>query len=190
MRKLIMWNLMTLDGYFEGTRSGELDWRQLDWHQYVWGPELEALSLQQLRAADRLVFGRVTYQGMADYWSKATGEIAELMNRLPKVVFSRSLERADWNNTELIWSDAGTAITRLKNTGDGDMYVFGSARLCRSLTERGLFDEYRLLLSPVLLGAGAPLFGESSRRQRLKLLESRPMNSGAVLLRYAPLEDR
>jgi dihydrofolate reductase len=185
MRRLIMWNLMTLDGCFEGARSWELDF-----HQYVWGPELEALCLQQLKAADRLLFGRVTYLGMADYWTKATGDIAELMNSLPKVVFSGSLERADWNNTQLVRDDAGDAVIRLKNSGDGDMYVFGSARLSQSLTGRGLFDEYRLLLSPVLLGAGAPLFGPLSQRLRLKLIESRTLKSGAVLLRYAPLDDR
>jgi dihydrofolate reductase len=180
MRRLIMWNLMTLDGCFEGPRAWDLEF-----HQYVWGPELQALSVQQLRVVDRLLFGRVTYLGMAEYWMKATGEDAELMNGLPKVVFSASLERAAWNNTELVTDDACDAVVRLKNSGEGDMYVFGSARLSQSLTERGLFDEYRLLLSPVLLGAGTPLFG--AQRLRLKLLESRAMKSGAVLLRYAPL---
>jgi dihydrofolate reductase len=186
MRRLIMWNLMTLDGCFEGVRSWDLDW-----HQYAWGPELEAHILQQLRVADRLLFGRVTYQGMADYWTKAKGEseVATFMNSLPKVVFSRSLDRAAWNNTELVKDDACDAVARLKGSGNGEMYVFGSGRLSRSLIERGLFDEYRLLLTPVLLGAGAPLFGPLPQRMRLRLLESRVINAGPVLLRYAPFDN-
>ena len=90
MSKLIMWNLMTLDGFFEGAKSWDLDF-----HQLVWGDELEHLSIEQLRSADRLLFGRVTYEGMAAYWQTATGEVADFMNSLPKVVVSRTLERAD-----------------------------------------------------------------------------------------------
>jgi len=181
MRSLIMWNLVTLDGCFEGPRQWELDF-----HHWVLGPEFEELAIQQLRVADRLLFGRVTYLGMAAYWTSASGEVAKLMNRLPKVVFSRSLGRADWNNTELVSGEAGDAVARLKSSGDGQMYVFGSARLSQSLTERGLFDEYRLLLAPGLLGSGTPLFKVPSRPLRLNLAESRAMKSGAVLLRYVP----
>jgi dihydrofolate reductase len=83
-----MWNLVTLDGYFEGPNSWDLDW-----HDYAWGEELEQLSVEQLTSADTLLFGRVTYQGMASYWSSATGEIADLMNAIPKIVFSRLKRR-------------------------------------------------------------------------------------------------
>jgi dihydrofolate reductase len=97
MSRLITWNLLTLDGFFEGAKSWDLDF-----HQSVWGDELERLSIEQLRSADRLLFGRVTYEGMAAYWQTAKGEVADFMNRLPKVVVSRTLERADWANTKLI----------------------------------------------------------------------------------------
>src|SRR5271169_5090342 len=90
MSRLIMWNLMTVDGCFEGAKSWDLAF-----HQAVWGPELEAFSIEQLRTADRLLFGRVTYEGMAAYWRTAQGEVADFMNRLPKVVFSTSLTRMD-----------------------------------------------------------------------------------------------
>ena len=93
MGKLIMWNLVTLDGFFEGPKSWELDW-----HEYVWGEELEQFSIEQLKSADMLLFGRVTYQGMAGYWPSAKGEIADFMNDIQKVVFSRTLEKAEWNN--------------------------------------------------------------------------------------------
>jgi dihydrofolate reductase len=105
MRKLIMWNLLTLDGFFEGVGS----WT-LDWHQYGWGDELERFSLEQLRSADMLLFGRVTYEGMAAYWQTAQGEVANFMNSLPKVVFSRTLDRAEWKNTKLVKGDAASEV--------------------------------------------------------------------------------
>lgn len=90
MSKLIMWNLMSLDGFFEGAKN----WG-LDWHEYVWGDELERISIGQLHSADRLMFGRVTYEGMAAYWRTAKGAVAELLNSIPKVVISRTLDKAD-----------------------------------------------------------------------------------------------
>jgi dihydrofolate reductase len=105
MRKLIMWNLLTLDGFLEGVGS----WT-LDWHQYGWGDELERFSLEQLRSADMLLFGRVTYEGMAAYWQTAQGEVANFMNSLPKVVFSRTLDRAEWKNTKLVKGDAASEV--------------------------------------------------------------------------------
>ena len=109
MRNLIMWNMVTLDGFFEGPKSWDLDW-----HEYVWGEELERFSLEQSESADMLLFGRVTYEGMAAYWSSAEGEIAEFMNKVPKVVFSRTLERADWNNTRLVKAGAEEEVAKLK----------------------------------------------------------------------------
>jgi len=120
MRKLIMWNIITLDGYFEGVKSWDLTW-----HEHVWGLELEQFSLEQLRSADYLVFGRVTYQGMASYGRAAEGEVARHMNRLPKLACSRTLESADWNNTTLA-KNAVAAIANLKQQGDGKMFVSGA----------------------------------------------------------------
>jgi dihydrofolate reductase len=176
-----MWNLLTLDGYFEGVKSWDLDW-----HNDVWGEELERFSLDQLRTADMLLFGRITYQGMAAYWSTASGEVADLMNSLPKVVFSRTLKAADWANTTLINDDAGPAALKLKGQGDGDMFVFGSGNLSATFIRQGLFDEYRLLIAPVILGDGSPLFGRGLNPQVLMLLEAKPLASGGVILRYAP----
>jgi dihydrofolate reductase len=185
MSRLIMWNLMTLDGFFEGAKS----W-QLDWHNQVWGEELERLSIDQLHTVERLLFGRVTYEGMAAYWQTATGEVevADLMNTLPKTVFSRTLERADWANTTLVRSDAPAAIAQLKREGNGDMCVFGSAKLSASLMEHGLFDEIRLALVPVIIGNGTPLFGRDLSRRNFTLVESRPLSSGGVILRYVPAQ--
>ena len=182
MSRLIMWNLMTLDGYFEGATSWDLGW-----HENVWGEELERISLEQLRAAERLLFGRITYDGMAAYWSSAEGEIAGLMNDIPKVVFSRTLDRAEWSNTRLVDGDAVAEVSRLKRAGDRDTLVFGSGDLAATLTRHGLFDEYRLAVAPLVIGSGKTLFGRGHGELKLKLLEARPLSSGAVILRYEPV---
>jgi dihydrofolate reductase len=180
-RRLIMWNLVTLEGFFEGPKKWDLDW-----HEYVWGEELEQLSLEQGKSADALLFGRVTYEGMAAYWSTATGAVAEFMNSVPKVVFSRTLAKADWNNTRLVREDAVGEIAKLKNAAGKNLYVFGSADLSATLTQHDLFDEYRLCVVPVLLGSGTPLFKTASERKRMKLRETRTLKSGGVILFCEP----
>jgi dihydrofolate reductase len=184
MSRLIMWNVLTLDGCFEGVKSWDLDWPA-----YVWGDELERFSLEQLRTADKLLFGRVTYEGMAAYWQTAKGEVADFMNSLPKVVFSRTLERTHWANAKLAKGDLVAEIQELKRVGSGNMFVFGSANLSASIMEHGLFDEYRLGLAPVLLGRGRALFGPIPSRLRLKLLEARPLSNGCLILRYQPNQE-
>lgn len=182
MRKVIMWNMVTLDGFFEGPKSWEIDW-----HEYVWGDELEQLSLEQSKSIGMLLFGRVTYQGMAAYWSSAAGEIAEFMNNVPKVVFSRTLEKAEWTNTQLVKGNAEEEVANLKRQSGKDLFIFGSANLASTLMRHGLIDEYRLGLNPIVLGGGNPLFKPSPNRMRMKLLEARPLKSGVVILRYQPV---
>ena len=179
MRKLVMWNLITLDGYFEGRRSWEIDW-----HEQVWGPELEQLSIEQLKSIGALVFGRVTYEGMAGYWSKATGEVAEFMNGLPKIVCSRTLAKTTWNNSTLVKDNVVEEISRMKKEHGKDMFIFGSANLSSTFTQRGLIDEYRLCLTPIVLGKGNPLFKSTTERMKLRLVDSKPLQSGCVILHY------
>jgi dihydrofolate reductase len=140
----------------------------------------------QLRKADRLIFGRVTYEGMAAYWKTAQGEIADFMNRLPKVAFSRTLRQVDWSNTTLVREDAAGKVAELKRSGDGDSYVFGSGNLSATFINNGLFDEYRLAVAPLILGRGRPLFGPGLSRLQLTLIEERPLSNGCVILRYRP----
>jgi len=149
--------------------------------------ELEQYALEQLHSAGALLFGRATYEGMAAYWSSASGEIAGLMNRLPKVVFSRTLDRAEWQNTSLVKGDVAAEVRRLKRVAKGQIFLFGSADLSATLMREGLFDEYRLCIVPVVLGNGKPLFGRNTARLNVKLLEARPLSSGCVLLRYEPV---
>lgn len=181
MRNLIAWNLMTLDGYFEGTTHWELDF-----HMTVWGDELEAYSIEQCQEIGTLLFGRRTYEGMADYWKAETGVIAELMNSVDKVVVSRTLDSVNWNNTRLLKGDIAKHLISLKDEqNDKAIFVFGSADLLESLLDMAAVDEYRLFLAPVVLGAGTPLFKADGCRKDFVLLESRAFANGGVLLRYA-----
>lgn len=180
-----MWNVITLDGYFEGKQNWDLPF-----HEVVWGQELEQLSLDQLHAADYLVFGRVTYEGMAAYWTNpeaaiAEQEVAKLMNSLPKLVFSRTLTSADWNNTTIIRDNAAVEIEKLKQEGGKDMYVFGSAILSETFINEDLFDEYRIGIAPVILGSGRPLFRQGMASHQLSLISTQPLTTGGVVLRYS-----
>ena len=179
MRKLIVWNLVTLDGYFEGAKSWDIDW-----HETVWGEELERLSIEQAKTAGALLFGRVTYEGMAAFWPSQKGEIPDFMNSVPKFVFSRTLAKADWNNTTLVQENVEAEVARLKERPGKDLFIFGSAKLVSTLP--GLIDECRLCVTPVVLGGGNPMFKASPTRMPLRLLEARPLASGGVILRYAP----
>src|SRR5688572_23980355 len=182
MSKLIMWNIITLDGYFEGENKWELPF-----HELVWGPETERLSLEQLNAASYLVFGRTTYEGMAAYWKTAEGEIADFMNSLPKVVCSRTLNSAEWNNSILIKEDVANEIASLKAKSDKDLYVFGSANLSETLIRENLFDEYRICIAPVIAGKGRCLFPQGLPGKRLSLISSQPLMGGGIILTYKPL---
>lgn len=188
MRKLIMWNVITLDGYFEGDQNWDLSF-----HNDIWGPELEQISLEQLRAADFLVFGRVTYEGMAAYWTSpgaATGEaeVAKLMNSIPKLVVSKTLKSADWSNTTIIREHASDVIRKLKEEDGKDIYVFGSSVLSESFISDNLFDEFRIGIAPVILGKGRPLFPQGIDFKKLALVSTQQLTSGGVILTYAKFD--
>ena len=180
MRKLIMWDLITLDGYSEGARNWDLPW-----HERVWGEELERFSIEQLQSADMLLFGRVTYEGMAVYWQSARGEIAVWMNNLPKLLFFRTLRAASRNNTTLLEDNVEKAVARLKQEGNGNLFVFGSPDSPRALLNAALFDEYRIGIAPIIHGRGRRLFGEGVEPGQLELLETRSLSNGCVILRYS-----
>jgi dihydrofolate reductase len=177
MRKVIVSNLMSLDGFFEGPNH-ELDW-------FVVDEEFFAYARDMLRGVDTIVFGRKTYQHMADYWPSAPAdEIADQMNNLPKIVFSRTLESAEWQNSTLVKSDAIAEISKSKQLPGKDMVILGSASLASFLLQQGLIDEYRVILNPVLLGSGRPLFQDVKQRLRLKLSRTKLFGSGVVVLYY------
>lgn len=186
MAKIIIWNIMSLHGCFEGATP-----RDLSMHQTVWGPQLEKLSKEQLADNTILLFGKKTYEGMFEYWSKAAeeepGEITGGMNNAAKVVVSTTLKSADWKNARLLRSIEDVKALK-KDSGDRNIFVFGSAKLTSSLREAGLIDEYRICIAPMLLGktGGAPMFKPGNDRQRLDLIKAEPITGGGVLLFYKP----
>ncbi len=186
MPKLVSFNMVTLDGFFEGTEPWSIDWHNAG------DEEFNEFAVEQLKSLGTLLFGRATYQGMASYWpSPAALEsdplVAGAMNRLPKIVFSRTLETADWNNTRLVRDNVADEITRLKKQPGHDLAVFGSANLMSTLIKLHLIDEHRVMVNPVILGRGRPLFEGVDSRLNLKLLNTRSFRSGNVLLTYQPV---
>jgi dihydrofolate reductase len=179
MRRLIVSNLMSLDGFFEGPNH-ELDWFVID-------EEFFEYARNMLRAMDTILFGRITYLHMAAYWPFAPpDEIADKMNSLSKVVFSATLPAAEWNNSRLVRGDAAEEVASLKQMPGGDMVILGSASLASSLLRAGLVDEYRVILNPVLNGAGNSLFKDIGERMKLRLTKTQLFGSGVVVLYYRP----
>jgi dihydrofolate reductase len=134
-----------------------------------------------------LLFGRVTYELMASHWPGATGDVADFMNAAPKYVFSRTVKKSDWNNTQVFSADVAETVAGLKRDSARDIFLFGSADLAGSLIPHGLIDEFRIALNPVILGGGTPLFKPGEKR-KLKLIDSRPLSTGIVIMRYVPAQ--
>lgn len=183
MRKLLSFMVVTLDGYYEGPHQ-EFDWPNVD-------DEFNDFAISQLNDIDTLLFGRVTYQGMAAYWptpAAVEGDpvVADRMNRVPKVVFSSTLTKADWQNTQLVSGDAADAVKQLKQQPGQHLALFGSPSLTASLLDRGLVDELRVMVNPILLGAGNSLFSGLKQRVPLTLTTTTTFSSGNVLLTYRP----
>ena len=183
MRKLLSFMVVTLDGYYEGP-EGEFDWPNVD-------DEFNDFAISQLNDIDTLIFGRATYEGMASYWPTPAAleddrVIADRMNNIPKVVFSSSLESADWQNTRLVSGDVAGAITELKQQSGKNLAVFGSSTLTVSLIDEGLVDELRVMVQPILLGAGKSLFAGLHDRVPVQLQRTTVFSSGNVMLHYRP----
>ena len=147
--------------------------------------------IDQLGTTDTLLFGRVTYEVMASYWPTPTAIendpiVARKMNSISKIVFSRTLDRADWNNTRLVKEDLAGEIQALKQMPGKDLFIFGSSRLAASLAQMGLIDEYRIMVNPIVLGSGKPLLGGIKEKLPLKLINSMTFHNGNILLYYKP----
>lgn len=184
MRTVIFFMLTSLNGFYE-----RAPWA-IDWH-HAGDPEFNAFAMAQLDSADVMAFGRKTYEGMAAYWRTEGAisddpEVARRMNSLPKVVFSRSLTEATWENTRLVRGDAAEEIARLRREPGRNIIVMGSGDLATSLAERGLIDEIRILVNPIALPSGRPLFSGLAADLPLRLLDTRTFASGNVLLTYGP----
>ncbi|HVD13340.1 MAG TPA: dihydrofolate reductase family protein [Actinomycetota bacterium] len=183
MRRILAFLVVTVDGYYEGPK-GEFDWPVVD-------DEFNEFGLEQLDEIDTLLFGRVTYQGMAAYWPTPAAReddprVAAKMNGLPKIVISRTLDEATWANTRLISDHVAEELTALKQQPGRDIAIFGSSNLTVSLLELGLVDELRIMVHPVVLGDGKSLFRTAAERISLELVTTRAFRSGNVMLYYRP----
>lgn len=179
MRKVVLYMRMTLDGFVCGP-NGELDWM----FRAPTGPDQEGKLLEFQRGVGTSLLGREAYVQQAAYWPRQTGEMADLVNGRPKVVFSHTLETVEWSNARLA-TDPAEEIARLKREpGDSPIYVSGGATLAQSLSRAGLIDEYRVVIYPLALGAGKPLFKDLAGEIALKLVGVTPYESGAVELVY------
>src|SRR5262249_47165167 len=169
MRKLIVFNHVSLDGYFVDSQ-GDMSWARADHQDAEW----DAFVAGNASGRGVLVFGRITYEMMARFWPtpfaiESMPAIAEGMNRLPKIVFSRTLAQASWNNTTLLKGDLATELRGLKQAPGEDMVILGSGTLVSQLAQEGLIDEYQLVVNPIALGAGRTLFDSLKEKLRLKL---------------------
>jgi dihydrofolate reductase len=181
MRKVIFFNHMTLDGFFEG-RNRDIHWTTVD-------RELNDYTHEQLGSDGLLLFGRVTYELMAGFWPAAEAKeadpiTADYMNAVSKIVFSRTMEKAGWNNTRLVKGEAVEEIKKLKNQPGKDMVILGSSDLISALMREGLIDEMTIMLNPVILGSGNPLFHGLETMVNLRLIKFRTFLSGIIMLHY------
>jgi dihydrofolate reductase len=183
MRKLIVFNLMTLDGYFAG-QDGDISWHNVD-------EEFNKYAIEKVKAGNTLLFGRVTYELMAGYWPtpeaiKNDPIVAERMNNLPKIVFSRTLDQVHWNNTRLVKGDMLSEIRKMKQESGNDMTILGSGSIVSQLAPQGLIDEFQVMLNPVVLGKGKTMFQGIQDKLALRLTKTRVFYNGNVLLHYEP----
>ena len=184
MRKLSVFNHVSLDGYFVDANNSMM-WAKMNQHDEEWN----AFVAENASGEGTLVFGRVTYAMMASYWPTPMAlqndrTVAERMNHLPKIVFARTMDKAAWSNTRLIKGDLAGEVLRLKQeTGEG-LVILGSGSIVAQLAEEGLIDEYQVVVNPIVLGKGRTMFEGVERTLNLKLAKSRTFANGNVYLSY------
>jgi dihydrofolate reductase len=185
MRKLVVFNHVTLDGYFVDM-NGDMSWahkNDAEWKTFAEG---------NAKGDGPLLFGRITYELMASYWptplaSKNDPVLAERMNSLPKVVFSRTLDKASWNNTKLVKGDMAAEIRKMKKEPGEGMAILGSGSIVSQLAQEGLIDQYQIVVNPIVLGKGRTMFDGIKRKLTLKLASTRAFGNGNVFLCYEPM---
>jgi dihydrofolate reductase len=184
MAKIIVTEFVSLDGVMEDPGGAE-DFKYGGWtFEIDRGDEGNKFKLDETMEADALLLGRKTYEGFAAAWPSREGEFAEKFNSMPKYVVSSTLSSPEWNNTTVLEGDVVEAVRKLKEEQDGVIQVPGSRQLAQTLLENDLVDQLNLMVFPVVLGAGKRLFGETSDKKRLQLVESRSVGDGVAILIY------
>ena len=185
MRRLGVFNMMSLDGYFAGV-DGDISW----FKDAARDPEWDAFIAGNAGGGGMLLFGRVTYELMHDFWTtpfaaETLPVVAEAMNSLPKVVFSRTLDAASWNNTRLVKGAIAAEVRKMKNEPGPDMMILGSGSIVSQLAQEGLIDDYQIVVFPVVIGRGRTMFEGVKENLSLKLTSTRTFGNGNVLLSYS-----
>ncbi len=191
MRKLIVFELVSIDGFF-ARPNGEM-------MEHNYDDEMGAHSIEQLKSLGTLIFGRTTYELMASYWPTQSGVksepiVARIMNAIPKIVFSETLKKVKdgplWKNVTIFHEIKPEEIIKMKEQEGEDIAIFGSGTIVQQFTNLGLIDEYRLIVNPLILGNGKPLFKDIKNKLNLKLLNTRLFKNGNVLLCYQSLGNK
>ncbi|MDB5228054.1 MAG: dihydrofolate reductase [Bacteroidota bacterium] len=185
MRKITIFNFVTLNGFFKGP-SGDTSW-----HRH--GEEENKYGEEKLKAGNILLFGRITYEMMAWYWQSPDAKknnpvMAEGMNSAEKIVFSKTLQKTEWNNSTIISDNIIEEMKKLKQSPGKNMSVLGSGSIVTQFAEHGLVDEYQIMVDPVILGDGTPIFKDVTHKIDLELTSTRTFKSGVILLCYQPMK--
>jgi dihydrofolate reductase len=184
--RIVVTEFMSLDGVIEDPGGAE-DFKHSGWSfEISRGDEGDKFKLDETMSAEALLLGRVTYEGFAEAWPSREGEFADKFNTMPKYVVSSTLEEPEWSNSTVLKGDVAEQVAKLKQEQDGDIVVHGSPRLVQTLVELDLVDELRLMVFPVVLGTGKRLFGETSDKKPLQLVDSKVVGDGVAILTYEP----
>jgi dihydrofolate reductase len=186
MGRIVVTEFVSLDGVMDDPGGAE-NFRHGGWSfEISRGDEGDKFKLDESLSSEALLLGRVTYEGFAEAWPSREGEFADKFNTMPKYVVSSTLEEPEWNNSTVLKGDVAEEVAKLREEQDGDIVVHGSARLVQTLIEHDLVDEFRLMVYPVVLGSGKRLFGETSDKKPLRLVDSKVVGDGVVILTYEP----
>jgi dihydrofolate reductase len=186
MGRIVVTEFVSLDGVMEDPGGSE-NFAQGGWSFKISrGDEGDKFKLDETFASEALLLGRVTYEGFAEAWPSREGEFADKFNNMPKYVVSSTMGDPEWNNSTVLKGDLVEEVRKLKQDQDGDIVVHGSARLVQTLIEHDLVDELRLMVYPVVLGSGKRLFGETSDKKPLRLVEAKVVGDGVSILIYRP----
>jgi dihydrofolate reductase len=186
MARIIVTEFISLDGVVEDPGGSE-DFKHGGWSfEIERGAEGDKFKLDETMDSDALLLGRVTYEGFAAAWPSRDGEFADKFNSMPKYVVSSTLQEPEWNNSTVLKGDVVQEVSKLRQEQDGNIVVHGSVQLVQTLLEHDLVDELRLMVFPVVLGAGKRLFGDTSDKKRLRLTDSKRVGDGVDILIYEP----
>jgi dihydrofolate reductase len=185
MGRIVITEFVSLDGVMEA--PGGEDFKYPGWSfEFDRGDEGNQFKLDETLQSEALLLGRRTYEGFAGAWPSREGEFADKFNNMPKYVVSSTLENPEWNNSTVLQGDVVEAVTKLKQEQDGDIYVHGSRQLAQTLIEHDLVDELHLMVFPVVLGTGKRLFGDTTDKKPLRLVDSKAVGEGVTILVYQP----